>query len=114
MLLMVGFFTIIDGLVALFNSGRYAAPEKGIVVITDFTTWGWIHLLIGIALVLTGFGLMAEQSWARVVAIVLLVMNAMAQIAFVNVTPIWSLIVIAIDIIILYQITMNYGTARQT
>ena len=40
MLLMVGFFTIIDGLVALFNSGKYAAPEKGIVVIADFTTWG--------------------------------------------------------------------------
>ena len=70
---------------------------------------GLIHLLIGIGLVLVGFGLMAERGWARVVAIGLILINSMAQIAFINVTPIWSLVVIAIDIIILYQLTMNWG-----
>ena len=111
MLLLVGFMTIIDGLVALFNSGRYLVPEKGLVV-ADFTTWGWVMVLLGIALVLVGFGLMAERGWARWIAIFLVLLNALNQIAFVNVTPIWSLVVIGIDIIILYQLTMNWKQAE--
>jgi len=114
MLLMVGFFNIIDGLVALFNSGRYGGvTENQIVWITDFTTWGWIHLLLGIFLVLTGFALMAERGWARWTAIVLILLNALAQISFVTVTPIWSLIVISIDIIILYQLTARWNPAPE-
>jgi hypothetical protein len=113
MLLLVGFFSIIDGLVALFNSNRYGNFGGGRTAFIDnFTTWGWIHLLLGIFIVLVGFALMAERTWARWAAIVLILLNALAQISFVGVTPFWSLIVIAIDIIILWQLTANWRPAE--
>ena len=114
LLLMVGFFNIIDGLVALFNHARYGNfANASTAFIDNFTTWGWIHLLLGIFLALTGFALMAERGWARWVAILLVLLNALAQISFVGITPVWSLIVITIDIIILYQLTANWKQEPQ-
>ncbi len=108
MILLVGFFTIIDGMVAIFNDKAYGVIGNQLIVM-DYTQWGWIHLLLGIALVLVGFALLAEREWARWVAIFLVALNAITQISFLNASPIWSLIVIAIDVIIIYQLTANWN-----
>src|SRR3954466_6605140 len=57
MLMMLGAFQVIEGLVALFDDGFYLVRSNGLVVDVNYNTWGWIHLLIGVVAILAGVGL---------------------------------------------------------
>jgi hypothetical protein len=107
MLVLVGTFNIIDALVALFNDKIYTVSKSGLIV-WDFTAWGWIHLILGIVLVIAAFGLFAGRGWARWLAIVFAALNAIAQISFFTAYPLWSMLVIALDVIIIYQLTARW------
>src|SRR5215218_11143769 len=65
MLIMMGAFQIVQGLVALFDDGFYLVNSNGLVVDVDFNAWGWIHIVIGLVGVLVGIGLMAGNLAAR-------------------------------------------------
>src|SRR4029450_4742724 len=71
MLLMVGGFQIIQGIVALFKEDYYPAPPNGPVLHIDYTAWGWTHLLIGRVAVVAAVGMMLGQMWARVTGIII-------------------------------------------
>jgi hypothetical protein len=77
------------------------------VIVWDFTAWGWIHLILGIVLVCTSLGLFAGRGWVRWTASLFVMLNAFAQIAWMPVHP-WSALIITLDLIIIYQLTMNY------
>jgi len=96
MLVLNGFFNLLDGLVALFNNDVYAVRGKGLVTF-NFTTWGWILLVLGILQVAVGIALIQGRPWARIVAMILVMLNAFAQIAFITAFPLWSVVVIALD-----------------
>lgn len=112
-ILTVGFFNVISGLVAVFSSDSLVGvTEQGIVVL-DVSTWGWIHLVIGVLLVLTGFALLAGQTWARVAAIILVVLNAIAQFTTLQVTPWWSLVTIVLDVFVLWALIVHGEEAER-
>ena len=69
MLIMLGTFQIIQGIVALFDDGFYLVGSDGLVVDVDYNTWGWIHIVIGVVGVLTGVGLLAGNMVARIVGV---------------------------------------------
>ena len=107
LLFMIGVFNIIWGLTALFNDTALTRGEESLIV-WDFTAWGWIHLILGIVLVLTGLGLFAGRNWARWMAIFFAMLSAFGQIAWMSTYPVWSLLIITLDIIIIYQLTANW------
>ncbi|WP_265523602.1 DUF7144 family membrane protein [Oerskovia flava] len=112
-LLTVGFFNAISGLVAVFSpNSLVGVTDEGIVVL-DVSTWGWIHLVIGVLLVLTAFALFAGKGWARMVAIVLVVLNALAQFTTLQVTPWWSLVTIVLDIFVLWALVVHGDEAER-
>src|SRR4029450_283339 len=78
MMLMVGVFQALQGLVAIFENEFYVAPRKYLFQF-DATTWGWIHLLVGLLVAFAGWGLLSGRTWARVVAITLAVLSAIAN-----------------------------------
>ena len=106
LLLLVGGFNVIYGLVALFKDQVLAVTKAGLVAF-DVTTWGWITLIIGIIQILVGFGLFGGRSWAIVAGVVLAVLNGFNQIAFLQAQPVWSTIIIAIDVLIIYALTAH-------
>lgn len=106
-MIVMGAFHAIQGLVALFKQEYFIVGENGLIVANDFDTWGWVHLIAGIVVVLAGFALLGGQMWARVVAVILAVVSAMLNIAFLGAYPLWSLIMIALDVIIIYAITVH-------
>jgi len=112
-ILTVGFFNVISGLVAVFSSDSLVGLTEQGVVVLDVSTWGWIHLVIGVLLVLTGFALLAGQTWARVVAIILVVLNAIAQFTTLQVTPWWSLVTIVLDIFVLWALIVHGDEAER-
>lgn len=107
MMLMMGAFQIIEGLVALFNDEYYFVTRNGLIVSLDYTAWGWTHLIIGLIAVGAGIGVLLGQMWARVVGIIIALVSAVANIAFLSAYPVWSTIVIATDVLVIYALTVH-------
>jgi hypothetical protein len=104
MLIVIGTFQLIAGLVAIFDDNFYVVTQNYTFDL-DTSAWGWIHLLIGIALLATGFGLFSRSTWAGVTAIVLAMLSAIANFFFIPYYPFWSLLVIALDVWVIWALT---------
>ena len=107
MLIMLGTFQIIEGLVALFDDGFYAVAPSGLVVNVDYNTWGWVHTAIGVIGVLAGLGLLAGNMAARIVGVVIAFVSAIVNLAFISAYPVWSTIMITVDVIVIYAIIVH-------
>jgi hypothetical protein len=103
-MLMMGAFHAVQGLVALFDDGFYLVRPAGLVVDVDYNTWGWTHLILGVLAVLVGLGLLAGNMFARVAGVGIAMLSAIANFAFIAAYPVWSTIVIAIDVLVIYAI----------
>jgi hypothetical protein len=103
MMILQGLFNAIEGLVALFRPHYYVVGPNGLLVFS-LTGWGWIHLIIGILVVLAGIAVFSGALWARVTGVVLAVINAIAQLAFLSAYPVWATIVIAIDVVVIWAL----------
>jgi hypothetical protein len=102
-LFLDGSFNVIDGLVALFKKSAYGHGPEGLVVF-NFTAWGWIMLVIGVTQVIVAVALPKGSMWARITALCIVSISAISQIAFITVFPIWSVIVIALDVLVAWAI----------
>lgn len=108
MTVLLGVFNVINGLVALFGDHVFLVGNN--LVAFDFTVWGWIHLGIGVLQLIGGFALFGGRG--RVLVSLLLIVNAVVQMAFLPVYPVWSILVIALDVIALYAIIVHGHEAR--
>jgi hypothetical protein len=108
-LIVQGIITGIQGLMAVVGPDKYYLITDENLFLFNVNAWGWWSLIIGILLLLTGFALMAEQSWARIVAIILVVLSAISQLFLLSEQPWWSLLIIAIDVLILFALTARWN-----
>lgn len=106
LMLLVGAFQAILGLVALLNDTFYVVGKEGLLVF-DYTTWGWAHLLFGLFLFLAGMSVLKGHAFGRVIGIILAFLSAVANLAFIPAYPIWSVIVIAIDVLVIYGLAVH-------
>jgi len=106
MALMWLFWTVL-GLVALFDDGFYLVRPNGLVVDVNYNAWGWTHLLIGIVAVLAGIGLVAGNMLARIVGVAAAFVSALVNLAFISAYPLWSSLVILLDVIVIYAIVVH-------
>jgi len=107
MLIMLGGFQAIEGLVAIFRDEYYLVTRSGLLLTMDFTTWGWVHLILGVIAVGTGIGVLLGQTWARVTGIIIAVLSALSNIAFLPAYPIWATIIIALDVLAIYALAVH-------
>ena len=73
----------------------------------DYTAWGWIHLIVGLIAIAVGIGLMTGNMAARIVGVIIAVISAILNLLFVGAYPVWSTIVIAVDVIVIYAIVVH-------
>jgi hypothetical protein len=109
MMAMIGSFSIVGGLAAIFDDD-YLVVNRRYAFDLDTTTWGWIHLVLGIAMVGVGIGLFANKGWAGIVAIILAGLIAIDYFFFIPVQPVWSLIVIALSVWVIWALTQARGS----
>jgi hypothetical protein len=103
LLILIGIFQIFMGIAAIIKQQFFVlGPNYAYVVNTH--TWGWIHLGIGIVATLTGFFLFTGILWARIIGVAIAVLSAVANFFFVPYYPIWSLLIIAVDIFAIWAI----------
>lgn len=114
LMIMLGTFQAIMGFVALFKEDYYLVGREGLVVEVDYTAWGWVHLIIGTLALLAGLGILAGQMWARVVGIILALVSAIANLAFLAAYPVWGIIVITMDVLIIYALCVHGRELKET
>jgi hypothetical protein len=111
MLIILGVLDVIQGLTALFNDTFYVATRtgegEGWIFEFDVTTWGWIHLIGGIILVLAGVGIFSGNVAARVVGVIVASLAALWNFAWLPYYPIWSIILIAVAIAVIWALTAH-------
>ena len=104
MMILIGVFQIIAGLVAIIDDDFYVVGPNYTYDI-DTTGWGWIHLVIGIVVLLGGFGLLKRKVWAGALAIALACLSAIANFFFIPYYPFWSILMIALAVFVIWAIT---------
>ncbi len=106
-LLVVGSLDALYGLAGVLNNQVVIVGGHG-VILADITTWGWVHLILGSIMALTGLGLLAGMSGARWAAVFFVAVNAVAQIVWFPAAPLWALLIILLDVTIIYQLTVRW------
>jgi len=101
---MIGVFQAIAGLVAIIDDEFYVVT-RNYTFDLDVTAWGWIHLVVGIAVFATGLGLFSRAAWAGVAAITLCMLSALVNFFFIPFYPFWSLLLIALAIWVIWSLT---------
>ena len=103
LMVMLGMFQAVMGVVALFKDDFYLVANTG-----------WVHLLIGILAVCAGFGVLVGQMWARVFGIILALVSAVTNLVFIAAYPVWSIIVIVVDILVIYALSVHGREVKNT
>ncbi|GAA5110184.1 DUF7144 family membrane protein [Pseudonocardia adelaidensis] len=113
LMIIAGVFQAVSGLVALFQNQLYVVGVS-YVFSFDVTTWGWIHLLVGILVAVAGVAVLTGQLWGRIVGIGLAILSMIANFLFIPYYPIWSLLVIALDVLVIWALcSYNPEAARR-
>ena len=111
MLIMVGCFQALQGLIAILENEFYVVTRNYLFQF-DATTWGWIHLLLGLLVAFAGWGLLSGRTWARTVAIFLAVLSAISNFLFIPYYPFWSLLIITLDVFVIWAVAAHGGAMR--
>ena len=111
-MITLGIFDVLGGVAALFSDDYFAVTKDGLLV-ENYKVIGVVHLAFGVLLIAVGWALLQLKEWARMVAIVLVVANAAVHVAFLNAQPIWGLIMVAIDVLVVYALTVRWADVQR-
>jgi hypothetical protein len=108
--MLAGTLMILSGLWG-FLEGLAAVLKRQFFVVTpnytfhwNLTSWGWTHLALGIVIFAAGVCVLLGMTWARVVGVILAVFSAVASFLFLPYYPVWSIVVIAVDLFIIWAL----------
>jgi dolichyl-phosphate-mannose--protein O-mannosyl transferase len=106
MLMMIGIFDLIQGFAALFKEDFYAISPN-YVFHFDSSTWGWIHMLIGLVVLFAGLGIFRGAVWARTVGVIVAIIVAIENFMFIPIYPVWSIIMVAVAVTVIWALTAH-------
>jgi len=111
-LILVGVFHAIAGLVAIFDDGFYVVSANYTFNL-DTTAFGWVQLLAGLLVLAAGFALFSAATWARVVGVLFASLSAIANFFFIPYYPFWSILIIALDIWVIWALTRHVEKVQE-
>lgn len=111
LLALSGVFTLVQAFYALFGDAVFVQSD-GQPMLLDITTWGWVHLVLGALQLAVGLAVFRGSTWARVTAAVVVGLSAVSQMVFLPAYPVWSIVVIAIDVLVIWALCMHGSEVR--
>ena len=91
----------------------FSADAAGLLLASeDLLLWGWVHLVLGLLVASVGCGVLAGQTWARIVGVGLVMVHAVVNLAFLSAFPAWSVIAITLDVVVIYALIVHGREAR--
>jgi hypothetical protein len=106
MMILAGTLNAIHGIVAIVNDDWVVWGERADLYL-DLTTWGWLHLVVGIVVVLAGIGLLSGNVLARTIAVLIAGLAIIGNFLWLPAYPLWSLTIIAISVFVIYALTAH-------
>jgi hypothetical protein len=106
MLLIAGSFQILAGLAGIFENEFYVRTTNYFLEF-DVTAWGWIHLIWGVLVLVAGLGLLQGSLWGRTLGVIGASVSALINFAFIPYYPVWSILIIAVDVAIIWALTAH-------
>ena len=106
LMLTLGLFQFFEGLSAVLNDNVYVST-RDYVYQFDLTTWGWIHLVLGVVAVAVGAAILAGQAWAMGVGIFIAALSAMSNFLFIPYYPVWAITILAVDIAVIWALSVR-------
>jgi len=110
-MITIGVFHILEGIAAVIQ-GDFFVVTRDYAYKLDVSVWGWIHLAGGIILVLAGVYVFSGTLWARIVGMVLAASSAIANFFFAPYYPVWAILIIALDVVVIWALA-TYRPAPQ-
>jgi hypothetical protein len=107
-----GCIQMLEGLMAVVNEDYYQKATEDLSVSLPYSVWGWAHLLLGVALFASAVGIMSGNVLARIVGVALAAINAFVALIFLDAAPGWGIIVITVDVVVIYALTIHGGEMR--
>jgi hypothetical protein len=111
MLVLLSLLNGMDGIAAI-NQSRVFVGDA-VYVFGDLRAWGWAMLGLAIAQLLAAIGVLSGSQVARWFGVLVLVLNAFSQMAFIPSYPVWSVLIIALDVVAIVGLTLYGGFARE-
>jgi hypothetical protein len=102
-----GIFALIEGLTAVYKSSFFTA--NAVFVFSDLRTWGWIIFGLGVAGVISGLAVLSGSEWARWLGVTVAGVSALGQLLFAQAYPVWSLMIMAVDFLVIYGLVAYAG-----
>jgi len=112
-MLVIGVVNVLEGVLTLIYRERVVLVQDRLYVV-DLTGWGIAVLVFGAILIAVGIGLLSVKTWARIAAIVVVVLHAIAQIGWLGAYPVWSMLMLAMDVVVLYALTVRWPEVTAT
>ncbi len=112
MMLLVGILHAVTGFVALFKDEYFVVGSSGLVVTADYTAWGWAHILGGVLVALAGAALLTGATWARILAVLLAMVSVLVNFAFMAAYPLWSIVLITVDFLVIWAVIVHGDELR--
>jgi hypothetical protein len=106
MMIMIGVFHVITGLSGIIHNDFYVVGKEYVFKL-DSSSWGWIHLLWGVVVLFAGFGVFRGAVWARTVGVMVAMISAIANFAFIPYYPVWSIIIITVNVLVIWALTVH-------
>ena len=103
MMIIGGALNALYGLVGIFNDEWVVWTNRGSLLV-DITAWGWAHLIIGLVVLLSGIGVFSGHFLARTVGVIAVAISLIANFFFIPAYPLWSIIVVAIDVLVIWAL----------
>jgi hypothetical protein len=106
-MVLLGVFHVLQGLVALFEDGYFQVEKSGLAVQVDYTVWGWVHIVGGVVITAAGLAVFAGKLWARIVGVLVAMASAIVNVGFLAASPAWSLTMLAMNLLIIWALTAH-------
>ncbi|MES4893147.1 hypothetical protein [Streptomyces sp. NPDC096012] len=110
LMLCTGILSILQGIAAVARDDVYTRIGAYVYKL-NLTGWGTIHIIIGALVLVTGIGLLKDMAWARFAGIFLVSLSLIVQFLFLPYSPLWSLIMMAIDVFVIWALATRQEAA---
>jgi len=112
MLVLIGTLHVFEGIAILLNGAYFATAHSGLLLHLDLTGWGWVHIGVGIVLLVTAVGVFGGWLWARALGTLVALISAVVNATFLSAQPVWSATMIVLCIVVVLALTVHGGEIR--
>ena len=105
-------FHLMAGFAALFQDQVFVARSADLLISVSYDTWGWAHIVLGVVGIVAAYLLMRGNMVGRVLGVVIAALSALTNVAFLTAQPVWAVIAIGFDVLVIYGITVHGGELK--